>query len=211
MFENGYSDGCSNGFQSCSPQGSLQTKAPAIVPQIQQLVVENVSIFSLSWKTKSLSFIHSCSWPLASHCFFKILVAVADRQSGLAKSYLVSWYRTTKLHGSAFRRKNPFESFGMFLLLPCAIAWCAVASQLSARPILYLPAWSLSCHSCEIEQTPKCWQHRGFVRYFVPGRPAGSLPAGRPAASMWPGRPASTVFAGRPAKLAGWLVDCFGL
>ena len=46
-------------------------------------------------------------------------------------------------------------------------------------------------------------QHRGFVRYFV---------SGRPAPSMWPGRPASTVFTGRTAKLAGWLVGwlfCF--
>ncbi len=33
--------------QSCSPQGSLQTKAPAIVPQIQQLVVKMFQV--LGW------------------------------------------------------------------------------------------------------------------------------------------------------------------
>ena len=60
-------------------------------------------------------------------------------------------------------------------------------------------------------------QHRGFVHYFVPGRPAGSLPAGRPAGSL-ASRPAGRFHVARPAGqhrvrrpagqtgwLAGWL------
>ena len=53
-------------------------------------------------------------------------------------------------------------------------------------------------------------QRRGFVRYFVSGRPAGSLAAGRPAASMWPG-PAGQYRVHRPAVQTGWLVDYFAV
>ena len=115
-----------------------------------------------------------------------------------------------------------FSAVWSSLLLFTKILGCSFGVKSPALEKDFRKTWG-SINIFNMARICKNGQHRGFVRYFVPGRPAGSLLAGRPAGSL-ASRPAGRFHVARPAGqhrvrrpagqtgwLAGWLVDCFGL